>query len=257
MTKAARSSIPQGVATFLPVAAEAKRAVEAIVFAVFAERGYREIIPPTFEYLDILAPGLDADLIEKSYKVVDRATGRILVMRPDVTAQIARMVAMGLVDQPRPLRLCYSANVFRYEPEHAGRDREIFQIGVELIGPRGTAADVEPIMTAADCLRRLGITVFTIAMGQGAFFNALLRRTGLPASVQGRLRAAASRKDVPRMEVLLHGAGVRGRAARALLAVPGLFGGAEVLDAAARLAPRSEDCRRALARLREIGRAHV
>lgn len=252
MKKAARSSIPQGGATFLPVAAEEKRTVEEIVFAVFAERGYREIIPPTFEYLDVLAQGLDAELIEKSYKVVDRATGRILVMRPDVTAQIARMVAMGMVDQPLPLRLCYSANIFRYEPEHAGRDREIFQIGIELIGPKGTAADVEPIMVAAECLRRLGITVFTIAMGQGAFFNALLRRTGVSASVQGRLREAAARKDVPRMEVLLHGAGVRGRAATALLAVPGLFGGDEILEAAGRLAPRSEDCRRPLARLREV-----
>ena len=252
MMKSFRSSIPQGVATFLPVAAEEKRAVEAIAFAVFAERGYREIIPPTFEYLDVLASGLDAELIEKSYKVVDRATGRILVLRPDVTAQIARMVAMGTVDQPLPLRLCYSANVFRYEPEHAGRDRETFQIGIELIGPRGTAADVEPIMVAAECLRRLRVTAFTIAIGQGAFFNALLRRTGVPVSVQRSLREAAARKDVPRMEVLLCEAGVRGRAAKALLAVPELFGGYEMLEAAARLAPRSEDCRRPLARLREV-----
>ena len=252
MMKPARSPIPQGVATFLPVAAEEKRAVEEIAFTVFAERGYREIIPPTFEYLDVLAPGLDAELIEKSYKVVDRATGRILVMRPDVTAQIARMVAMGMMDQPLPLRLCYSTNVFRYEPEHAGRDREIFQIGVELIGPKGTAADVEPIMVAAECLRRLGITAFTIAIGQGAFFNALLRRTGVSESVQRSLREAAARKDLPRMEALLRSAGVRGRAAKALLAVPELFGGYEMLEAAARLAPRSEDCRRSLARLREV-----
>lgn len=236
----------------MPVAAEEKRAVEELVFAVFTERGYCEIIPPTFEYLDVLAPGLDAELIEKSYKVVDRATGRILVMRPDVTAQIARMVAMGMVDQPLPLRLCYSTNVFRYEPEHAGRDREIFQIGVELIGPKGTAADVEPIMVAAECLRRLGITAFTIAIGQGAFFNALLRRTGVSESVQRSLREAAARKDVPRMESLLGNAGVRGRAAKALLAVPELFGGYETLEEAARLAPRSEDCRRSLARLREV-----
>src|SRR2546426_7350913 len=104
MTRPARSPIPQGVATFLPVEAGEKRAVEDVVFSVFREHGYREVIPPTFEYLDILAPGLDAELIEKSYKVVDRATGRILVVRPDVTAQIARMVAMGMVNQPLPLR---------------------------------------------------------------------------------------------------------------------------------------------------------
>jgi ATP phosphoribosyltransferase regulatory subunit len=252
MNKLARSPIPSGVATFLPVAAGEKRAVEEIVFAVFMEHGYREIIPPTFEYLDVLAPGLDAELIEKSYKVVDRATGRILVLRPDVTAQIARMVAMGMVHQPFPLRLCYCANVFRYEPEHAGRDCEIFQVGIELIGSKGTAADVEPIMVAAECLRRLGITSFTIAIGQGAFFNALLRRTGVSAPLQRNLREAAARKDVPRMEALLRSAGVRGRAAKALLAVPELFGGEEMLEAAARLAPRSEDCRRPLALLREV-----
>jgi ATP phosphoribosyltransferase regulatory subunit len=54
------------------------------------------------------------------------------------------------------------------------------------------------------------------------------------------------------MEALLRSAGVRGRAAKALLAVPELFGGYEMLEAAARLAPRSEDCRRSLARLREV-----
>src|SRR5256884_9106100 len=252
MTRPARSPIPQGVATFLPVEAGEKRAVEDVVFSVFREHGYREVIPPTFEYLDILAPGLDAELIEKSYKVVDRATGRILVVRPDVTAQIPRWVAMGMLTQPFPVRLCDSVNVFRYEPEHAGRDREIFQIGLELIGPRGTAADVEPIMVAAECLRRLGVTAFTIAIGQDAFFNALLRRTGVAESVQRNLREAAARKDVPKMEALLHQAGVRGRAAKALLAVPELYGGAEILEEAARLTPPTEDCRRPLARLREV-----
>lgn len=247
-----RSQIPQGVATFLPVAAGAKRAVEETVFAVFAERGYREVITPTFEYLDVLSPGLDADLIEKSYKVVDRATGRILVLRPDVTAQIARMVAMRMIDGALPLRLCYSANVFRYEPEHAGRDREIFQIGIELIGAKGTAADVEPILVAAECLRRLGITAYTIAIGQGAFFNALLRRAGVSESLQRELREAAAHKNTGRMEALLREAGVRGAMAKALLSVPQLFGRQEVLDAAARLAPRTEDCRRPLARLREV-----
>src|SRR5947199_10315430 len=112
MTRPARSPIPQGVATFLPVAAGEKRAVEDVVFSVFREHGYREVIPPTFEYLDILPPGRDAELIEKSYKVVDRATGRILVVRPDVTAQIARMVSMGMVHQLFPVRPVYGYNVF-------------------------------------------------------------------------------------------------------------------------------------------------
>src|SRR5437899_12168587 len=99
MTRPARSPIPQGVATFLPVEAGEKRAVEEVVFSVFREHGYREVIPPTFEYLDILAPGLDAELIEKSYKGVDRATGASVVLLPDVAADCPRGVGSGV--EPR------------------------------------------------------------------------------------------------------------------------------------------------------------
>src|SRR6266568_511930 len=247
-----RSQMPKGVPTFLPGAAAEKRALEATLFSVFAERGYREVIPPTFEYLDVLAPGLDAELIEKSYKVVDRATGRILVLRPDATAQIARMVGMGMLDSGFPLRLHYSVNVFRYEPEHAGRDREIFQIGVELIGARGPAADTEPIILAAECLRRLGVPRFTIAVGHGGFFQGLLRRVRLSESTRRSLKEAAGRKDIGKMEALLSSAGVRGAHAKALLAIPTLVGGEEVLETAGRLAPRWEDCRRSLSQLRDV-----
>ena len=252
MNTSSRSQIPKGVPTFLPGAAAEKRALEAVLFSVFAERGYREVIPPTFEYLDVLAPGLDAELIEKSYKVVDRATGRILILRPDATAQIARMVGMGMLDPGFPLRLYYSVNVFRYEPEHAGRDREIFQIGVELIGARGPAADAEPIIVAAECLRRLGVPRFTIAVGHGGFFQGLLRRAGLSESIRRGLREAAGRKDIGKMEALLSTAGVRGSNAKALLALPTLVGGEEVLETAGHLAPRWEDCRRSLDQLREV-----
>ena len=252
MNTPSRSQIPKGVPTFLPGAAYEKRAVETILFSLFAERGYREVIPPTFEYLDVLAPGLDAELIEKSYKVVDRATGRILILRPDATAQIARMVGMGMFDTRFPLRLYYSVNVFRYEPEHVGRDREIFQIGTELIGARGAAADAEPIILAAQCLRRLGIMRFTVAVGHGGFFQALLRRARLSEPVRRGLREAVARKDLGRMESLLRTAGVHGAAAKALLAVPKLVGRQEVLDAAARCAPRTDECRRPLDQLREV-----
>src|SRR5207245_8819675 len=102
MTRPARSPIPQGVATFLPVEAGEKRAVEEVVFSVFREHGYREGIPPTFEYLDILAPGLAADLIEKSSTVADRATGPILVGRRDGTAHIARRRPTGMATPPAP-----------------------------------------------------------------------------------------------------------------------------------------------------------
>ena len=97
----------------------------------------------------------------------------MLLLRPDVTAQIARIVAMGMVGSQMPLRLCYRTTVFRHEPEHAGREREIFQVGVELIGIDSVAADAEMIALMSDCLEQLGLHDFKISLGHVGFFKGL------------------------------------------------------------------------------------
>jgi ATP phosphoribosyltransferase regulatory subunit len=112
------------MATILPHTARRFRLLEERLLRTLARWGYQEIIPPTFEYLDVLQTGLEPELIEKCFKFADRLTGRILLLRPDVTAQIARIVAMGMIPAEPPLRLCYRTTVFRYEPQHAGREQE-------------------------------------------------------------------------------------------------------------------------------------
>jgi len=75
------------------------------------------------------------------FKMVDRESGRLLALRADVTPQIARIVATRLREAPKPLRLAYLTNVFRYDEPHVGRYREFYQAGVELVGlrmPRAT-----------------------------------------------------------------------------------------------------------------------
>ncbi|NJN70817.1 MAG: hypothetical protein HC801_11435 [Nitrospira sp.] len=143
------------MATILPEAARHVRQLESELLRYFYHYGYDEIILPTFEYFDVLAPGLEPALLENSYKIVDRTTGRILLLRPDVTAQIARTVAMGMLSTRLPLRLSYRATVFRYEPEHVGRDRELFQVGAELIGADDPSADCEIIMLMIEACARL------------------------------------------------------------------------------------------------------
>ena len=99
-----RSLVPVGMATILPQAAKQVRRLEEQLLGQVNRWGYDEIILPTFEYLDVLAPGLEPELIEKCYQFVDRTTGRTLLLRPDATAQIARTVAMGLTGATLPLR---------------------------------------------------------------------------------------------------------------------------------------------------------
>jgi ATP phosphoribosyltransferase regulatory subunit len=240
------------MATILPEAARRFREIETQLIEALTARGYDEIILPTFEYLDVLAPGLEPELIEKCYKIPDRTTGRILLLRPDATAQIARTVAMGMMGAHTPLRLSYRTTVFRYEPEHAGRDREIFQVGAELIGADDPASDQEIISVLIDCLRRVGLQSFKVSLGHVGFFKRLLTRAGL--SVEGKKRAeqAAERKDLPKLEEILGQERVPERSGRKILGALELSGAAEIVSKGRELAGSDEALNHSLDRLAKV-----
>ena len=250
--KPERSLIPVGMTTISPHTARRVRHLEEVLLLTLSRWGYGEIIPPTFEYLDVLQAGLEPDLIEKCYKFSDPTTGRILLLRPDVTAQIARIIAMGIVGSHVPLRLCYRTTVFRYEPEHAGREREIFQVGAELVGSDTVAADGEIIGLMAECLRQLGVQEFKISVGHVGFIKALLAKSGLSPDGQKRAEQAAARKDLPRLEEILRAERVEKAQARRILETPGLYGGEEVLARGRALAGHQRDLRVALDRLSKV-----
>lgn len=247
-----RSLVPSGMATILPVAAKQVRALEAQLIGRLTRRGYDEIILPTFEYLDVLTPGLEPELIEKCYKFADRTTGRILLLRPDATAQIARTVAMGMMGAELPLRLSYRTSVFRYEPEHAGRDREVFQVGAEYIGADDAGADSEMLALMIECLKQVGLRSFKISLGHVGFFKGLLIRAGLSPDGQKRAEQAAARKDIPRLQEILSSEKVATRYTTSILEAPELFGQAEVLSRGRELAKGDKFALQALTRLTSV-----
>lgn len=252
-----RSLIPIGTSTGLPLTAQRIRRVEKTLIDVLERWDYRELIPPTFEYLDVLAAGLEPEVLENCYKFPDRTTGRILLLRPDVTAQIARMVSMGMLGWDFPLRLSYRTTVFRYEPEHAGRDREVFQVGAELIGVDDVVTDGEVLSLLIECLQGLGLTSFKISLGHVGFFKGLLSQTGM--SLEGRKRAehAAARKDIPRLEEILASEKVAKKKGEGIRETLGLYGQEEVLKRGEVLAGSHPELVQALDRLRKVYRLLV
>jgi ATP phosphoribosyltransferase regulatory subunit len=246
-----RSIFPKGIAAFDPITAAKKRAIERELLFIFSQWGYQEVIPPIFEYLDVLAEGLDEEMITKGYKVVDRGSGRLLLLRPDVTPQIARMVATLMRGRPLPLRLCYSASVFRDEEEHAGRERELFQIGGELVGLETPEADAEVIAIAIEALRHLGLRYFKVAIGQMKFFRGFLNGLGLSPQIQKTIQNAVARKERSELEEIIQQARIPSKVARKILAVPELFGEAEVLKEAERLV-NGRATEQSLARLEQV-----
>ncbi|HIE64803.1 MAG: ATP phosphoribosyltransferase regulatory subunit [Nitrospira sp.] len=246
-----KTLIPKGVATFLPEGAARRRAIERVILDLFSQWGYQEVITPLFEYLDVFSLGVGENILDRAYKFVDRATGRIMVLRPDVTPQIARIAATLLGDQPRPLRLCYSANVFRHEEEHAGREREIFQVGGELIGISDVEADAEIISLAIEILKKVGLKSFKVSLGQMAYTRGILQSfRSSPAFFQEVLHSVG-KKEVSQLEALLRKGKVGLKKRLQIIALLDLFGGEEVFKKASLLTDYPP-CRIALKRLKAV-----
>jgi len=99
-----KTEIPKGVRVYLPPQATLKREIESKLLSVFHRWGFQEIVTPTFEYYDVMALGLSEDFRDRTFTLTEQATGRVLVLRPDITPQMARVAATILKDYPRPLR---------------------------------------------------------------------------------------------------------------------------------------------------------
>ena len=240
--KVQQTQLPKGAKIYLPDEAAQKRRVEAELWSVFRKWGYREIVTPAYEYFDVLSQGTDQELQERMFKMVDRESGRLLALRADVTPQIARIVATRMREESKPLRLAYVTNVFRYDEPHVGRYREFYQAGVELVGLPNPEGDAELIAMTVEGLRALGLERFQLDVGQADFFRGILEDLGLDEATAGELRSTLGRKDISALERIVAGLGAPAAVGELLLALPVLYGRADVLDRAERLVknPRSE-----------------
>jgi len=245
------TTIPQGVRVFPPEETARLRRVEHQILSVFERWGFREVITPTFEYLEVFASDAGGDFGGKIVKFVDRQTGRLLALRADLTPQIARMVASTLRHRPLPLRLAYSGPVFRSAEARAARQREFSQIGVELVGLDLPEADAEMIAMAAEACRDLGLQHYQIDIGQVEYLKGLLAALDLPDAPRTALVDAISRKDAMELERILQGVRGSDRAKAAILALPTLYGDTEVFAQAERHAC-TDRALRALENLRQV-----
>ncbi|OGW61843.1 MAG: ATP phosphoribosyltransferase regulatory subunit [Nitrospirae bacterium RBG_16_64_22] len=223
--------------TLRPDAAARRRAVEGRLLTVFREWGCEEIIPATFEYRDVLAPGMEEGLAESCYTLTDRESGRLLLLRPDVTLQIARMAGSARRGAlPLPARYCYTTSVYRYEKDPIGRHRELRQAGVEILGVSGAEGSAEAVALCVEALRRTGLKEFKVAVGQVEFFRGLFQGQKVPPEIRAEIREAVSKKDDAALDRALLRGRLAPRAAGAFRKLPELFGKAEVLAEASRFA---------------------
>ena len=143
---------PEGMKDFLFAECSAMDDVCGKIEKVFTKGGFKKVITPGIEFYDIFSMECSGIDQQSMFKSVDNK-GRLLVMRPDSTLPIARMVSSRLKNSIMPVRLYYKQAVYRNNPTLMGRRNEFMQMGVELLGVKGKRADLEVLSTA---IREIG-----------------------------------------------------------------------------------------------------
>ena len=214
---------PSGFRDVLTDEAVLREQAAQAVQANMAAKGYLPVETPTLEVMNVLQAG--GRLPGTPFKLFD-ARGDLLAMRPDVTLQIARMCATRLAGQPGPFRFRYMQRVFREaEGQTQAEPRETTQMGVELIGEAGAAADAEVVELLAESLELAGVRDFKIALASVSVLRALLATCGAPESWRQAVLDAYHTSNFVTLDELTCGAGAQG--------VPPVF--AQAIDKLARI----------------------
>lgn len=224
-----RPVTPRGFRDVLPAEAAERELLERALGDVFSAWGYGRVETPVVERLDALEAAAGS-LEGTAFRLVD-LDGRLLALRPDVTVPIARVVASRLAGQPGPHRLRYAADVFREHESLRGQSRQFRQVGVELIGVDGPAADAEVVALLVEALAATGLSRFSVVVGTVAVLQAIVDAAGSSPEWGAAVLGAAHDRNLVELDRLAAQPGVAPVAAAALRAVPRIRGGAEAIDA--------------------------
>jgi len=170
---------PRGTRDFLPEDMAVRRGIFEKIMDVFRRYGYGEVWTPAFEDFGLLSRKSGPEIEEEIYAFTDKS-GRKLGLRFDPTVPICRIVASNPSLQ-KPIKFCYITNMWRYDRPGAGRWREFWQSGVELIGPPGPEADAEMLALVSDSLRAIGVRNFYFRISSRKIVDGFIRQAGIPA----------------------------------------------------------------------------
>lgn len=165
---------PEGTKDLLLEECLVRRETEEKIRSVFQSQGYDELVTPGLEFFDVFQSEAVQYPQEQLYKLTD-SKGRLIVLRPESTAPIARVVATRLREAMLPQRLCYMQTAYRFEPALKGRSDEFMQAGAELIGSDSYMADLEMASMAINVLKRCNETSYYLELGDAGIFKELMR----------------------------------------------------------------------------------
>ncbi len=168
---------------------------------IYRKSNFNKVLPPIFEYYETFEKGSGSNIARKAFSFKDK-DGKLLSLRYDMTTPIARMAAMKYDKDRLPLRFYYRGDVFREQAIHAGKPRQLRQVGLELIGDDSIESDVEVINLLGKSLEVLS-PKYRIVMGDIRLYQHLISQLKLDEPQEQAIHAAFNIKDKVSLAILL------------------------------------------------------
>ena len=194
--------MPEGVEDIQWKEYELKEEMEERIKRVFKSFGYKQVTPPSFEYYDLFSDNDGTIEKDEMLKFID-STGRVLVLRPDPTAPVARMAASNPEGSENYQKYFYSVNVFRSSISNTGRKREFLQAGIEYLGNSSVESDGEVIAAAIRSMLSCGLGDICIDIGHAGFFKGLMYECGISGEDEYQVRKYVEEKNLEGVQRLL------------------------------------------------------
>lgn len=239
--------LPDHIADVLPSEARSIEELRRDLLDMARSYGYELVMPPLIEHLESLLTGTGEALDLQTFKLVDQLSGRMLGLRADTTPQVARIDA-HLLNRRGVTRLCYCGPVLHTRADRPHSTREPLQLGAEIFGHAGLEADLEILLLALDGLKKAQVPGVSVDLADARIVRSLLDGVALAPGALAPLQTALAHKDASALAALTRDFPAPSR--DGLMALVGLYGGAAVLDEAARVLPDTPAIAQALSTLR-------
>ncbi|MBV4450668.1 ATP phosphoribosyltransferase regulatory subunit [Clostridium tyrobutyricum] len=232
--------IPEGAKDLIFEECSKKVEIQNILRQTYIDAGFLEISSPLLEFYDVFNYDKTIFKQENMYKLFDKQ-GRMMVLRPDMTTPAVRISATKLKRAPHPLKLCYTENIYRENENLNGKDMEIAQSGIEILGAESIKADAEIVTTAIRALLKCGLKEFKIELGQINFFKSIIKETEMDDEKEKLLKYYVENKNFTALENFIeeNGCCINKKDRCLFREISKLFGGIEILDRAASMTDNS------------------
>jgi ATP phosphoribosyltransferase regulatory subunit len=223
---------PKGMGDLLPPEATARRALTRVVLHSFELCGYDLVLTPLFEHAEVVERGIDALDPRDLLRFVEPESGEVAVLRPDITPQVARVIATRMAEHPAPWRLCYEGRVIRRRRGRARSHQQLTQAGVECVGLAGPQSDAEILRIAYQACVATGLPDVRIELSHVTIAQSILDQ--LAPELRLPVSEMLARKDGATLQRLVHDAHLPQRLGEQLCALVEHYGELDVLKRAAR-----------------------